>query len=75
MVFECTPPGCNRFSYVFRRDYMNMLNIGMLFGNGNELGIGIDAQPDIDTTASISNTIRTAILTLFFNFSHSPAQF
>lgn len=45
----------------------------MLFGSGIELGIGIDAQPDIDTAASINNAIRTAILTLFLNFEGSPA--
>ena len=53
---------------------MNMLRIGILFGSGIELGIGIDIQPDIDTADSINNAIRTAILTLFFNFEDSPAD-
>ena len=47
---------------------MNALKIGMLFGNGIELGIGIDTHPDIDTAASINNTIRTTILALFLKF-------
>ena len=51
-----------------------MLRIGMLFGSGIELGIGIDTQPDIDTAASINNPMRTAILTLFFNFKDSPVN-
>ncbi len=51
---------------------MNMLMIGMLFGNGIELGIGIDAQPDIATAASTNNAIRITILTLFLNFEDSP---
>ena len=46
----------------------------MLFGSGIELGIGIDTQPDIDTAASINNPMRTAILTLFFNFKDSPVN-
>ena len=53
---------------------INMLRIGMLLGKGIELGIGIDAQPDIDTAANINNVIRTAILMLFFNFEDSPAN-
>ena len=53
---------------------MNMLRIGMLFGNGIELGIGIDMQPDIDTAASINNAIRTTTLALFFNFEVSPVN-
>jgi hypothetical protein len=53
---------------------MNMLKIGMLFGSGIELGIGIDMQPDIDTAANTNNAIKTAILTLFFNFEVSPAN-
>ncbi len=53
---------------------MNMLTIGMLFGSGIELGIGIDTQPDIDTAASVNNAIRTATLTLFLNFEDSPTD-
>ncbi len=51
---------------------MNILRIGMLFGSGIELGIGIDTQPDIDTAVNTNNATRTAILTLFFNFEDSP---
>jgi hypothetical protein len=53
---------------------MNMFRIGMLFGSGIELGIGIDTQPDIDTMASANNARRITILTLFFNFEDSPVN-
>ena len=53
---------------------MNILRIGMLFGNGIELGIGIDMHPDIATAASTNNPIRIATLTLFFNFEDSPVN-
>jgi hypothetical protein len=33
---------------------MNMLRIGMLFGNGIEFGIGIDTQPDKTTATNIN---------------------
>lgn len=41
-----------------------MLRIGILFGSGIELGIGMHAQPDIDTAASTNSTIKTVILIL-----------
>ena len=53
---------------------MNMLKIGMLFGSGIELGIGIDTQPDNDTAAITNNAIRMTILMLFLNFEDSPAD-
>jgi len=53
---------------------MNMLSIGMLFGSGIELGIGIETQPDIDTAAIINNAIRMTILMLFLNFKVSPVN-
>jgi hypothetical protein len=46
----------------------------MLFGSGIELGIGIDTQPDIDTTANANNAKRIAVFTLFFNFKDSPVN-
>ncbi len=55
-------------------DQMNMLRIGMLLGSGIELGIGIDAQPDIDTTANINRAIRTTNLRLLLNFKYSPVN-
>ena len=54
--------------------YMNRLTIGMLFGIGIELGIGIDAQPDDDMAMTINNRNNAAILRPLLNFEHSPAN-
>lgn len=43
-------------------------------GIGNELGIGIDTQPEIDTAATTNNAIRIAIFILFLNFKDSPTD-
>ena len=48
------------------------INSSIGFGIGNELGIGIDAQPDIDMAVMISRTKRITTLTLFLNFEDSP---
>ena len=45
-----------------------------MFGIGIELGIGIDAQPDVDTASMASNMTNTAILATLFNFEDSPVN-
>lgn len=52
--------------------YRNQLRIGISFGIGIELGIGIVAQPSINNDRRNSMIIIRAILGLFLNFKVSP---
>ena len=52
----------------------NQFTIGISLGIGNALGIGMDAQPDIDIADIANNRQNISILALSVNFEYSPVH-